>query len=88
MLQLHFGNEDYYFDTSNTYSPSVIRYVYGTDKDKEEKDTEWKTAQNFSDEDWDKFCEEEQLEDIPTNINGRYYYTNETSDYSWTGQNW
>lgn len=85
MLLLHFGNEDYYFDTTNTYySPSSIRYVYGTDKDKEEKDPEWKTAQNFSDEDWKKFCEEEQLEDLPSNVNGRYY-TNETSDYSLTG---
>ena len=73
---LHFGNEDYYFDTVNTYySPTAIKYIYGRDKeDKEKKDPEWKTAQNFSDEDWKKFCEEEQMEDPPSSsMNGRYY---------------
>lgn len=69
---LHFGNEDYYFDTVNTYTPAAIKYVYGKDKNKEEKDPEWKTAQNFSDEDWKKFCEEEQMEE-PSGMNGRYY---------------
>ena len=68
-----FGNEDYYFDTVNTYTQAAIKYVYGKDKNKEEKDPEWKTAQNFSDEDWKKFCEEEQMEE-PSGMNGRYYY--------------
>lgn len=37
---------------------------------------EWKTKQNFTDEEWKKFCEEEQAEDI---ISDTAVYTNWTT---------
>lgn len=43
-----------------------IKYTYDDDGTAEQEPP-WKTEQNFTDEEWEKFCEEEQVEDDDIN---------------------
>lgn len=52
---------------------SSIKYIQ---KDEDMTEQEWKTKQNFTDEEWKKFCEEEQAEDF---ISDAEVYTNWTT---------
>ena len=62
-----------YLTSGSPWTPApgvttTLRYLYDTNNDGTvEQEPAWKTEQNFTDEEWEKFCEEEQVEDDTTN---------------------
>ena len=59
-----------YLTSGSPWTPAgvvnAIKYTYN-DKGTAEQEPAWKTEQNFTDEEWEKFCEEEQVEDDDIN---------------------
>lgn len=64
------SNYGYYTTAGLTLvTPGISTSLKYTYDNYEEKDSLWKTEQNFTDEEWENFCAEEQLEDEDINYN-------------------
>jgi len=59
-----------YLTSGSPWTPAgvgtAIKYAHSDDVT-EVQEPAWKTEQNFTDEEWEKFCKEEQVEDDETN---------------------
>lgn len=60
-----------YLTSGSPWTPAgvgtAINYAHNNNDGTEAQEPAWKTEQNFTDEEWEKFCKEEQVEDDETN---------------------
>lgn len=60
-----------YLTSGSPWTPvgtvNAINYAHNNNDGTEAQEPAWKTEQNFTDEEWEKFCKEEQVEDDETN---------------------